>query len=98
MRQDQTMRINAPRGQKIRFSPRSNEETEECHEFYLDREYTVDRTIIYSSISYVVTQEIPDREINTVYFQEVSPHIDETQTCEEIYNYGLRQRMGQRST
>jgi hypothetical protein len=34
-----------------------------------------------------------ERQFNTVYFKEVPPHVDPTQTAEEIYYQGLGQRM-----
>lgn len=58
--------------------------------------YTVDHTIVYKDISYVITQEKKEREFNTVAFTEVSPRIDATQSVEEIYRAGFRQRMKNR--
>ena len=69
---DKSMRINAPKGQKVVFTgPRDGLWGGGFADARLEEGtvYTVEETRVFSSCSMVVLEEFPDEEFNTVLFE-----------------------------
>lgn len=83
------MRLNAPKGQKVKFTAIGGHETEVVsaqQNLQLFGEYTVDDVRVGSTMSYVYLREFPDLCFNTSMFEESGDILEPTETIEERYN------------
>lgn len=89
------MRLNAPKGQQIAYLFQ-NQEPWGGHDprglLEPGAIYTVKETIVYKSVSYVRLVEYPDKEFNTVMFEEAGELLPEEKTVMEIYEEGWQER------
>ena len=87
-----TMRINAPKGQKVIFKGERDGLWGGGHADGRLKEgavYTVESTKVFKSHSFVELMELPGEEFNTVMFEETGKLLEPTQTTEEIYRRGI---------
>lgn len=90
-----SMRINAPKGQKIicREVREGLWGGGEPRGLLIAGEvYTVRRTKVFKDFSLVILVEIPDTEFNTVLFEEVGERLDATDSPADLYYRGLEER------
>lgn len=83
-----SIRLNAPKGQKVRYRNKDGFETDRLHaNKFLNTEdiYTIKETLVYSSNSSLYLEEFPDEKFNLVMFEEVEPILEEVETSKEIY-------------
>ncbi|KJS39613.1 MAG: hypothetical protein VR74_01425 [Hyphomonas sp. BRH_c22] len=86
------MRLNAPRGQQVIYLEQTRAPwggTDPRGLLEPGARYTVNRTIVGRSLSFVELAEHPDDQFNSVMFEESSPILPAVQTVEEIYNANL---------
>lgn len=89
------MRMNAPKGQKVAYVSQEEEAwggTDPRGMLEPNATYTVEKTIVFKSMSLVTLAEHPDCEFNTVLFKEVGEQLPAVQSVEEIYLAALKAR------
>ena len=89
------MRMNAPKGQKVAYVSQEKEAWGGADPRGIldpNETYTVEKTIVFKSMSLVTLAEHPDCEFNTVLFKEVGEQLPAVQSVEEIYLAALKAR------
>ena len=95
-----TMRINAPKGQKVIFKGErdglwgggyANDRLKEGNE------YTVEKTTVFKSHSFVVLNEVSGEEFNTVMFEESGEVLEPMHSKQELYQQSVKERRVQAS-
>ena len=82
------MRVNAPKGQKVRYLDEHGYESDliTARRYLVkDNEYTVEKTDVGSWRTSVYLQEYPDIPFNSVHFEELEPLGEETSAIEDAY-------------
>lgn len=83
------MRLNAPRGQKVRYLNRNGYDVQRQYANTFLNEgaiYTVKEVLVYPSSSDVFLEEFPDHAFNTVMFEETGELLSEELTVKELYD------------
>ena len=91
------MRLNAPKGQKVRFLNKNGYDVQLAYarEFLEpDDIYTVKETRVYSSNTDVVLEEFPKEAFNAAMFEEVGEELEATETVKENYDRHYASRWG----
>ncbi len=92
---EKSMRINAPKGQKVIFKGPRDGLWGGGHaddRLLAGKVYTVEKTRVFKSHSEVVLAELPDTEFNTVMFVEGGEHLEAISTTRQIYAQGIVER------
>ncbi len=91
----QSLRLNAPPNQKVRFTGTGGYEhhlEEAKKHLHTKTSYTVANTVVGKSLSYVILKEQPEHQFNTVCFIELEPFLEPVRSVLEIYEACLQER------
>lgn len=94
---DKTLRINAPKGQKVIFKGPKDAlwgGGQPDNRLEEGMTYSVNKTKVFGSCAMVELEEYPGAEFNTVLFEETGKLLAAIHTPEELYRKGLSERLG----